>query len=381
MSAVLLRLRSELRSRWRVWLGLALLFALAGGAVTAAAVGARRTESAYPRFVAAEKGADLLTGGFPDNVDPERAMTAIEGLPVVKEWAREDVVADAGILPDGNEMTVPQLAAVADLRGRAGIQINRFKVLSGRLFDLAAPDEAMVDFGVAERYGLEVGSVIRLVVGNPFGPHGGFAPHPKLAPVRIVGIVASPGNFPAVGISSFFTVMYATPAFARANHVTPRAADASLIIRLRRGSADLNTFHRELARAGLGGVDIPIVTKVQTVGIQRSMRFETQALWALAALIALAALAVLGQALARQTHLEATEFPALRAIGMSRRQLFGLGVVRATFIGLVAAAVAVPIAILLSPLTPVGLARLAEPHPGIWIDGVALAAARPWSFC
>ena len=209
-------------------------------------------------------------------------------------------------------------------------------------------------------------------LGNPFGPNGGFAPHPKLSSVRVVGIVASPGNFPAVGISSFFSVIYVTPAFAHANHVTPNPPDSSLIIRLRRGSADLDTFSREMTKAGLGAVDVPIIEKVQTVGIQKSMRFESQALWAMAALIGLVALAILSQALARQTYLDSVELPTLRAIGMSRRQLFGLGISRATGIGLVAAVASVLVAILLSPLTPVGLARLAEPHPGVWIDGLVL---------
>src|SRR2546430_14671213 len=126
MSAVLLRLRSELRARWRAWLGLALLLALAGGAATAASAGARRTESAYPRFLAAEKGFDLLTGGFPDNIDPEKAMATIERLPVVKEWARFDAVANAGFLPDGNELTIPQLAGGADPQGPARVLLNRF---------------------------------------------------------------------------------------------------------------------------------------------------------------------------------------------------------------------------------------------------------------
>src|SRR5205823_4370878 len=91
---------------------------------------------------------------------------------------------------------------------------------------------------------------------------------------------------------------------------------------------------------------------------------ETQALWVMAALIGLTALAILGQALARQTYLDSDELPTLRAIGMSRRQLFGLGISRAAVIGFMAAAASIPIAILLSPLTPVGLARIAEPGPG-----------------
>jgi putative ABC transport system permease protein len=367
VSAVLLRLRAELRTRWRSWVGLALLIGLAGGAATAAAAGARRTETAYPRFIMAQKGFDVMTGGFPDSIDAEEGLAAIERLPQVEEWARIDLMSPAGILPSGTLLTIPQLVAVTDLQRKAGFEFSRFKVLSGRLFDLNAPDEALVDFGTADRYDLRVGSVVRLVVGDP------EASSPKLAPVRIVGIVASPGGFPAVGLSSFFTTLYVTPAFAQANDITPNAADASLLIRLRRGAADLDAFFRDKEKAGVGGVDVPIVEKVQTVGVQRSIRFESQALWALALLIGLAAGAILGRLLARQAQLDSEELPTLRAIGMSRSQLATLGLVRAASIGAVAAVAAVPIAIALSPLTPIGLARLAEPNPGIWIDAPVLA--------
>jgi putative ABC transport system permease protein len=366
VNAGLVRLRSEIRAHWRVWLGLGLLLGLAGGAATAAAAGARRTETAYPRFVRAEKGYDLVTGGIPEGEDPEQAHAAIARLPEVAEWARIDVVSNAGILPSGALLTMPQLAAVTDFQARAGVVLNRFKVLSGRLFDFNAPNEAVVDFATADRYDLGLGSVIRFVIGD-------FAvPNPKLASVRIVGIVASPGGFPAVGISSFINSVYVTPAFARTNDVTPSPGDASLLIRLQGGAASLSAFLRDKARAGFGEVDVPIVEKVLTAGVQRSIRFESQALWALAGLIGLAALAILGQSLARQMHLDSSELPTLRAIGMSRRQLFGLGIARSAAIGVVAAVLSVPIAILLSPLTPIGLARLAEPKPGIWIDGLVL---------
>src|SRR5436305_12853048 len=51
MTAVLLRLRTELRSRWRTWVSLTLILGLFGGAVIAIAAGARRTDSAYARFL------------------------------------------------------------------------------------------------------------------------------------------------------------------------------------------------------------------------------------------------------------------------------------------------------------------------------------------
>jgi hypothetical protein len=50
MTAIWGALRSDLRSRWRALLGLALLLGLVAGAVLACAAGARRTDTAYSRL-------------------------------------------------------------------------------------------------------------------------------------------------------------------------------------------------------------------------------------------------------------------------------------------------------------------------------------------
>ena len=114
-----MRLRSELRTRWQAWLVLALLIGLAGAAAAAAAAGARRTETAYPRFVQAQNGYDLITGGFPGNIDPQRALAKMEALPEVAQWARVDMAASSAILPSGRVAPAPELMAVTDLMGRA----------------------------------------------------------------------------------------------------------------------------------------------------------------------------------------------------------------------------------------------------------------------
>ncbi len=193
VSAVWMRLRSEMRTRWRSWLGLALLVGLTGATAVAAAAGARRTETAYPRFVQAQNGYDLVTGGFPGNIDPERALAQIEAMPEVAQWARVDPVAHTAILPSGRLAPAPELMATTDLTGRAGFKLNRFKVISGRMVNLHAPDEAVTDFPTADREGLRVGSTVKFIVGSP------DAKPVRLAAVHIVGIVASPGQFPAVG--------------------------------------------------------------------------------------------------------------------------------------------------------------------------------------
>src|SRR5688572_21136673 len=91
MTAVWYRFRAELRTRWRAWLGLALIAGVAGGAVPALAAGARRTDTAYRRFLQEQDAYDVLvslnTAGFgePDAVAFDAGE--IERLPQVAEAA------------------------------------------------------------------------------------------------------------------------------------------------------------------------------------------------------------------------------------------------------------------------------------------------------
>jgi hypothetical protein len=60
MRAIWLRASAELRSRWRATLALIILVGLAAGVVMSAAAGARRTQTAYPRFLETAHAADAL---------------------------------------------------------------------------------------------------------------------------------------------------------------------------------------------------------------------------------------------------------------------------------------------------------------------------------
>jgi ABC-type lipoprotein release transport system permease subunit len=366
MGAVWARARAEVRSTWRAWLVLALLIALAGGAATAAAAGARRTQTAYPRLVRAERGYDVTTGGGLGE-DPEKDLATIEQLPEVAEWGRADLVSFAVILPSGRLATVPEVAVGSDPRNQIGVTINGFKILSGRPLDPHGTDEAIVDFSTADRFGLSLGSVVKIVLGDP------ATLDPPTAPVRLVGIVATPGFFPAFGAGSVFPIVFVSPSFERDHGIAPDPQMGSLFLRLRHGQAGVPAFLDQKRRAGLGGIDVVAVQATQTLGVQRSIRLESMAMWALCVLIGLAGLAILGQAVARQTHQASDGFDVMRAVGMSPRQLVGLGLIRAFVVGLAGALLAVPVAILLSPLTPIGLARIAEPDPGVAVDGIVLA--------
>src|SRR5207245_10162347 len=83
--AVLTRLRTELRSRWRAWAAVALLIGLTGGVVLTTAAGARRTDTAYARYLARAHAADVLVS--PSNRGLPDYYPALAKLPAVSDLA------------------------------------------------------------------------------------------------------------------------------------------------------------------------------------------------------------------------------------------------------------------------------------------------------
>ena len=120
MNAVWMRTRSEIRARWRSLLALTLLVGLTGGIVLTATAGARRTISAYPRFLAWSHPADsglFLGGGFGQApIDPH----AVRRLPEVTSTAPAYQTVFAPQAPDGRYLQIGQgagqmAASVRDL--------------------------------------------------------------------------------------------------------------------------------------------------------------------------------------------------------------------------------------------------------------------------
>lgn len=73
---------------------------------------------------------------------------------------------------------------------------------------------------------------------------------------------------------------------------------------------------------------------------------------------------VIGQTLARDLFLATADRETLRALGMSQTGRFAATMVPAILVGALGALVGAGLAALASPLTPIGLARRAEPDPG-----------------
>ncbi|HET7486949.1 MAG TPA: ABC transporter permease [Acidimicrobiales bacterium] len=354
MTASLVYAWAGLRSRWRSWAALALVVGLAGGAVLALASGARRTASAYPRFLQ-RVGAPDARLFFPLTAEQ---LGGIRRLPGVA-----GVVVDTGL-----PVADPDLGGVA--LGRGPRPFNRFKVLSGRLPSPDRPDEVAVNFLAAEHRHLRVGS--RLTV--HFAPSEPGAPSPA-STFRVVGIEAAVGEFPPHHIFSTEDGIIASPAFldtpTGAAVAPPGNRLAAVAVRLRR-PADIRPFLAAVSEL-TGGAPAEAVAD-QTPLVERSLRQQSAALWVLAIFGAVATTLLALQLLLRQAAEMEPDAATLGALGMAPWQPAAGVVVRAAAAGVTAVAVAALVAVAASPLLPLGTARIAEPDPGAAVNVAVLAA-------
>ena len=160
-----------------------------------------------------------------------------------------------------------------------------------------------------------------------------------LVTVKIVGIEASPAEFPPLG-PDLAPPLHLTPAFFRLYQ--GRLVDSPLsYVRLKRGAADLPSFQDGVDRLAKGPTSFVFARPNQTAAVQRAIKVEALASRLLAALTAVVLLVIVGQALTRQTVGEAGDHSVLRAMGMTSGQLTLVALVRGVVVAGLGAAVAV----------------------------------------
>jgi ABC-type lipoprotein release transport system permease subunit len=373
VTAVWYRFRAEWRSRWRAWLGLGLLLGLAAGAVLALAAGARRTDSAYDRFLESHNAYDVMVSDFGQAGFPGvGGFDKIRALPSVEDSAAGEL----GVIPLGRSHVI----ALASEDGRIGTDINAFKLLEGRRADPERADEAVLTYAAAQVGELRVGSTIPFVaaehVDEITDPDEAAAARRFLAAapdgrLRIVGVEASPGELPPQMEDEDALALHLTPALYRLHLLSfpdPPITPKVLLVELRDGADGASAFNADLNRLSEGPGFDSIAQADHAAVVERSIHLQAVALWLLAGLVAISATLIAGQLLSRLTLVEATDHVALGALGMSARARALLGVVRAGVVGGVAAVAGTVIAVAVSSALPTGVARIAEPNPGPEVD-------------
>ena len=370
MGPIGVRLRAEFRGRWRGWLGLVLLIGVFGGATLATNAASRRTNSAYPRFLEATNPFDqfFLTGDLGEsfaNVSADK----IGSIPQVREVIRSNFISTT------ESSVTPSADVIASEDPRLDRTFNRAKAVDGHIADPNAPDQAMVPVAIAKRIGAKVGKRITIDFLPAEGTDVGLESttstgKPIPMTFRVVAIIAEAGEFPPESDLGPPRI-HLTPAFARANQKR-FAFGPYILVWFHHGTADLPAFRKELVKRFDNKPVIGYTQSSLSKNVERSFHLQAVSLELFAAALAVVTMLVLGQTLGRQAAAEANDYPALRALGMTPRQLTRLGFVRAGMVAIAGALLAIPVAWAFSPLAPTGLARAAEPTPGLSFDANAL---------
>jgi hypothetical protein len=369
-----------MRHGWRGVLAIALLVGITGGAVLTGLEVARRTNTAFDRMIVATEAWDVLVN--PDSgTESDVTRELVAGLPEVGRVSRVDGV----LLGSAHLDTVAQLdnqPLVLATDGGTGYDFARYQMLDGRMPDVGAADEVLLTPTAADKLGLQVGDTYagKLLSFDDFGRLGqspsvddALATYNsddvgQEVQLEVVGIGVPPDELVVDDAFSEGTIVV-TPGFWE-RYDQPSAGYFGLMVELAPGAT------ADQLRSSVEGVaedSVAFQTMDAVEGqVDRAVNPEVGAVRVFTVIAALVALVIVGQAISRRLQLDASVDPALHALGLTRGERAGLGVGRMAVAGVLGAILAVAIAVLASPIGPVGVVRPAEPDPGIRVDGPVL---------
>jgi hypothetical protein len=375
--------RSNWRQMWRITLVVALIGGLLGAVALASLAAARRTDSAYGRYLMAARDSDVMVD-VPGPIMP--VITAIERAPQAVSSAAWIGVAADPVIRGHIDYSFLTNALTGSLSGEFYRQ-DKVTTLAGKLAPPGAADEIMLTQSEADAFRQQG---VRFRVGDRMTwqlfsqlPNSDTPKPTRRVTYRIAAIVSIS---PAL-VDDYDDVSGAllTPAGTQQILSFPKSKGSEwefgwAALRLRHGDADVPALRVWLGRYSTElthdfGIPVSLtIRQLATAQHEAQQAIEPQAL-ALAVLGALAALALIilmAQGLAQLLSRSAADAPTLRALGASRPQAamaaaaWGVAAVVGTLLLAVAGAIAV------SPFAPVGPVRLYDPARGVQADWLVL---------
>lgn len=368
MGWILYRIRGVQRRGRGV--ALAVVVAVVGTALLTAMAGARRTATAVDRLAAEAGEFDVFVDG--SGTDPEQ-WPAVADLPSV-DGALEAAFVYA--FPD-DEGYHPLLARV-DPPGGPGDALATGHLVDGRRPDAEAADEVALSEHTAEALGLEVGDVLSLASFSPAATEALEQSEAELEPdgppidLEVVGIVRSTQD--VLARPGDPTVTMLPHGFFERYRGEVAMVEGSFLVRLVDRPGARRAFGRELRETFAGGPSPAVEGLGSTEALDESMTVLVTALLAFALVVYLAGAAAIGQATSRSAADREPEQLALAGLGLGRSGRWLDAWVPMVLAGVVGVGGAVVVAVSLSPLFPVGLARRVDPDLGLTLDPLTLLA-------
>jgi hypothetical protein len=352
---------------------LGLVTGLTVGLALACLGGARRTASAYERFLVSAEAPEL-TMESPEGADDATFRAELVELQGVE---RVSLGAGAAVLPADPELlqTANNSQAVVSIDGR-WFTSDRPAVIEGRLADPDDSRQVMVNERAAEQFDVGVGDLlpIQAVTLEQMDEVLSGRGRGVEFDMRVAGIVVLSEGVVEDDIGREGMVIL-TPAWYEAN------PDFALWrrwgVHLSGGSGAVPALAEEIARRRPETSFVYQSLERITEKAQRALRPQVVALGAFGLVIGVAALLVLSPILARRLRWDEREERVLSAIGVTPRGHGLLAAAGAAVVAGTAVVAAAVTAVALSPLFPVGAVRRVEPDPGVDLDGVVLGIGLP----
>ncbi len=360
---------------WRAVLTVALIGGLLGTVALGALAGARRTASAYGRYLASTNASDVFVDIPGPSLPPIRRIAALPGVRESAAWvglAASPVI--HGRVDDSFD--------ASDLAGSVNGDLfrqDRMTVLAGRLPRLGSMSEIALTSATARQFGVGVGGSVTWQFYGIRLPSG--TPYPAARSTFVVtGIVA----IPPVLTDQFDDVPNAAvlPPAATARYLRGQFQFGWVGLRLTAGAAGIPALQSEIdslelsLRRTLHSSQLQFSIRRMDIvhnEVQQAIRPQAVGLAVFGALAALAMLVLVGQGLAQMLSRSAGDISVLRAVGAAR----GQAALAAGLEGGIAVVAGVVLAIVgayaVSPLAPVGPVRGFDPARGFEADPLVLA--------
>jgi hypothetical protein len=393
MAAIRIWVRGEWRRGWRELIVVGLIMALGGGVTMAAAAGARRADSAIERFQRTTNEPQVELELVTSNLDelqelvprlrpaPELAdrIAAVEGVDGVTVWNFLAVSPE----PEGPYFN----AGLGAQRGRAPSDL----LIDGRRFDPGDPYEVMVDESAAREWG-GVGSVITVHTLAPSqlpvmaGVDSGDPAGPTID-LRVVGVLRDIEAITDVPEP----ILAMTPAFVE--QFGDQVAMIPGVVQVATRIDPIDALLADIGAAAGEHFEAHVQDEDYAGRVDEAVSIEVAAMWAFALAAAVAGLLIVYLAISRRNAHLAAERSTRRALGFTRRLDLAASVAWAAPAIAVGALGSLTLAVSVSGLFPRGIARRAEPSPGLLVDrpvllagaaallvgGVALAGLAGWT--
>lgn len=409
MTAIWLFARAELRRRWSTVVVLAVLIGLGGGVALTALAGAIRTDRAVSRMVAyslPDQGGfsygNVTATGSGSSLDLLPGEQRVVDLPQIAAWFR---LPEVDLATDPTGRSASGLDVMASPDGSVFHDVDRPVMVTGKLPATDRPFDVAVNQVAAKKLHLHVGSSFDAYsysasqiagsagqgAGGGPGLNGTVAPGGPRLTLRVTGVFRLPSDVSAVtpyvagqnvsyeGKEKVYLPPSFLPELARLIGLPVQGFPYMHLIsvRLKHGPADYHAFAAAAAKVGGGQVFVGdpgnvMGTDTAAASASRATRLEAMALLVFGLVAALITILIVGQAIARQVLLRSDDHTVLRAVGATRRQLVGAALVVSAITGVAGALLAFLVAVVASPLMPIGLARQAEIRPGVAVDPLVL---------